>query len=33
METGDTLKDLEIMRTIMLETDRYIRKLQEKEEA
>ena len=25
METGDVLKDLEIMRTIMLETDRYIR--------
>lgn len=28
METGDALKDLEIMRTIMLETDRYIRKYQ-----
>lgn len=25
METGDTLKDLKIMRKIMLETDRYIR--------
>ena len=27
METGDTLKDLEILHTIMEETDRYIRKL------
>ena len=26
METGDTLKDLEILHTIMEETDRYIRK-------